>query len=137
MKAYLDALVVSPPSGPELAPVLTAQLGGIVDTEVLELLGRLTATAPPASPGATPLPAAKVEVDASGTNKVRVEPRPYQATVAPHTLNVRAKPGMHGEPFAWAHRSDVLDVVGFTHDWAAIDMGGRLGFVHRTTISAP
>ena len=30
-----------------------------------------------------------------------------------------------------------LQVTGFTHEWAAVDRGGRLGFVHRKFITAP
>jgi SH3-like domain-containing protein len=92
---------------------------------------------PPSTPGAAPLPAANAEVDASGTNKVRIEPRAYQATVQVVALNVRTKPGMHGQVFVVVHQGDVLDVAGFTHNWAAADINGRLGFVHRTMISAP
>jgi hypothetical protein len=137
VQAYLNAQVNTPVTGPELSPVLAAELGGIVESEVLEKLGRLTATVPPPAPGAAPLPAANAEVDASGTNKVRVEPRPYQATVQVAALNVRTKPGMNGAVFLVVHRGDALDVAGFTHGWAATDVNGRLGFVHRTMISAP
>jgi hypothetical protein len=137
VRAYLNGQVNTPPTGPELSPALTAELGGIVDSEVLEKLGRLTATVPPSTPGAAPLPAANAEVDASGTNKVRIEPRAYQATVQVVALNVRTKPGMHGQVFVVVHQGDVLDVAGFTHNWAAADINGRLGFVHRTMISAP
>jgi hypothetical protein len=44
---------------------------------------------------------------------------------------------MHGAVIAVVHLGDVLDVAGFTHDWAAVDRNGRLGFVHRTLVSAP
>jgi hypothetical protein len=137
VQAYLNAQVNTPASGPELNAALTAELGGIVDSEVLGKLGRLVAVVPPAAPGAAPLPAANAEVDASGTNKVRIEPQPYQATVQVGALNVRDKPGMHGTVIAVVHLGDLLNVAGFTHDWAAFDRNGRLGFVHRTLVSAP
>jgi hypothetical protein len=49
---------------------------------------------------------------------------------------------MHGKPFVWVPRGTVLDVVGFTHDWAAVDITDRagtakLGFVHRSRITPP
>ena len=103
VQAYLNAQVNTPASGPELNAALTAELGGIVDTEVLGKLGRLVAVVPPAAPGAAPLPAANAEIDASGTNKVRIEPQPYQATVQVGSLNVRDKPGMHGTVIAVVH----------------------------------
>ncbi len=137
VQAYLNAQVNTPASGPELNAALTAELGGILDTQVLDKLGRLVATVPPAAPGGVALPAANAEVDASGTNKVRIEPQPYPATVQAAAVNVRDKPGMHGAVIAVVHLGDVLDVAGFTHDWAAVDRNGRLGFVHRTLVSAP
>ena len=70
-------------------------------------------------------------------NEVRIEPHPYRATVIPAALNVRTLPGMHGSPFAVVHKGDVLQVTGFTHDWAAVDRAGRLGFVHRSKVTPP
>jgi hypothetical protein len=68
---------------------------------------------------------------------VRIEPHPYVATVIPAALNVRRLPGMHGAAFEVVHVGDSLQVTGFTHDWAAVDRNGRLGFVHRSKVTAP
>ena len=70
-------------------------------------------------------------------NDIRIEPQVYDATVLPAVLNVRDQPSMNGRPFAWIHRGDVVHVMGFTHGWAAIDQGGRLGFVYNTQITRP
>jgi hypothetical protein len=138
-RAFLDGQVVATPDGPELSPAVRAELGGFTEHEVLETLGRLTPTTMIAGPMgvATEVPEANVEVLGTGGNRVFVEPHPYLATVLPHALNVRTLPSMRGEPFAWLHRGDAVQVVGFTHNWAAVDRNGRLGFVYRTKVSSP
>ena len=88
-------------------------------------------------PGPIPLPAANAQVRRGRGNEVRIEPHPYQATVIPAGLNVRTLPGMHGRPFEVVHAGDVLQVSGFTHQWAAVDRNGRLGFVLATKITPP
>jgi hypothetical protein len=35
------------------------------------------------------------------------------------------------------HIGDVIDVEGFTHSWAAVDRGGRIGFIHRSLLTPP
>lgn len=136
VRAFLDGQVLTPAAGPELSGPVRAELGGFTENEVLEALDRLVAVAP-AGGGGPALPAANAEVRRAGRNLVRIEPQPYEARVIPHVLNVRSLPGMHGTPFAWPHAGDALAVVGFTHDWAAVDVNGRLGFVHRTKITPP
>ena len=135
MIAFLMTQVVRPASGPELTPAVTAELDGATPNEVLTELG-VIATAP-AAPGGPQLPAANAQVRAGHGNEVRIEPQPYLATVIPAGLNVRTLPGMHGSPFEVVHAGDVLQVTGFTHDWAAVDRGGRLGFVLRTKVTQP
>jgi hypothetical protein len=135
MKAFLLGQVARPPTGPELTPAVVAELDGAAPNEVLTALG-VIATAP-VVPGGVELPAANAQVRAGHGNEVRIEPRPYLATVIPAGLNVRTLPGMHGTAFAVVHAGDVLQVTGFTHDWAAVDRGGRLGFVHRSKVTPP
>ncbi len=135
MKAFLTGQVVRPATGPELTPAVTAELDGASPNEVLTDLG-VIATAP-AAPGGPALPAANAQVRAGHGNEVRIEPQPYLATVIPAGLNVRRLPGMHGSPFEVVHAGDVLQVTGFTHDWAAVDRNGRLGFVLRTKVTPP
>ncbi|MGH9215139.1 MAG: hypothetical protein ACRDZS_02705 [Acidimicrobiales bacterium] len=138
VRAFLDAQVLTPPTGAELAPAVRGELGSLTEADVLGLLGRLAPVVPPAGGGGgQALPAANAEVRRAGRNQVLIEPHPYQATVLPQVLNVRTLPGMHGTPFAWPHRGDVLHVAGFTHDWAAVDINGRLGFVHRSKVTPP
>jgi hypothetical protein len=134
MKAFLLDQVVRPATGPELTPAVVAELDGAAPNEVLTALG-VIATAPVA-PGVE-LPAANAQVRVGHGNEVRIEPHPYSATVIPAGLNVRKLPGMHGTPFEVVHAGDVLQVTGFTHDWAAVDRGGRLGFVHRSKVTPP
>jgi hypothetical protein len=140
VQAYLNAQVVTPPTGVELAAVVRAQLGGIVEEDVLGQLGRLVAKAA-AAPGEPEIDAANVQVRGTGKNRVLVVLNPYAATVLASVLNVRDLPGLHGTPFAWAKKGDVLNVVGFTHDWAGVDITsagkGKLGFVHRAWITPP
>lgn len=138
VRAFLDGQVLMPATGPELSAAVRAELGGLSERSVLESLGRLAATVP-AAPGLPPLPAANADLvrSAAALNDIRIEPQVYDATVLPTVLNVRDKPGMNGRPFAWIHRGDVVHVMGFTNGWAAIDQGGRLGFVYNTQITRP
>jgi hypothetical protein len=136
VRAFLDGQVVTPGATPELSAAVRAELGGFQEAEVLETLGRRLPTSPAVGGGAS-LPNANAELRHTGDNRVLIEPNPYEATVLPHALNVRSLPGMHGTPFAWVHRGDVLSVAGFTHDWAGIDIDGRLGFVYRHEITPP
>ncbi|MFV0457765.1 MAG: hypothetical protein ACK5MT_03200 [Actinomycetales bacterium] len=138
VQAFLSAQVVRPATGPELAATVRAELGGISQDEVLTALG-VIATAPvaPGVPGAPALPAANAQVRRGRGNEVRVEPHSYRATVSVGAAHVRTLPGMHGRSFAIVHLGDALDVAGFTHNWAAIDRNGRLGFILRTLISPP
>ncbi len=136
VRAFLTAQVVRPPTGPELSGAIRPQLDGMTEHEVLTTLGVVAEVAPPVGGGAA-LPAANVEVISGAPNQVRVEPMPYEATVLPAALRVRTLPGTHGTIFAVVHAGDVLEVAGFTHNWAAIDRNGRIGFVHRDWITAP
>lgn len=135
VRAFLMTQVVRPATGPELSPAVVAELDGASADEVLTALG-VIATAP-AAPGRPELPAANAQVRARHGNEVRIDPHPYVATVVPAALNIRRLPGMHGAVFEVVHAGDTLQVTGFTHDWAAVDRGGRLGFVHRSKVTAP
>lgn len=136
--AFLDNEVVNPATSPELSAAVRAQLGGLVETEVLEKLGRLTASTSISSGGSTiSVPNANAEITGDLVNDVRIERETYQATVLPFALNVRRGPSMAHPPFAWLHKGDVVQVAGFVHRWAAIDMNGRLGFVFGDQITPP
>lgn len=136
VRAFLLDQVLRPATGPELSPAVIAEMGGADPQEVLTELG-VIATAPPAVGGGPALPAANAQVRVGHGNEVRIEPQPYVATVIPAALNVRSLPGMHGAVFEVVHVGDTLQVTGFTHDWAAVDRGGRLGFVHRSKVTPP
>jgi hypothetical protein len=138
VRAFLDAQVLTPAgAAPELSAAVRAELGGFQETEILETLGRLLPTAPAPPGGGAALPAANAEVAGTGDNRVLIEPKVYEATVTAPSLNVRTHPHMGGAVFTTVHNGDLLRVAGFTHNWAGIDVDGRLGFVHRNHITAP
>lgn len=137
VRAFLNGQVTSGPSGPALTAVVRSELGGLNERGVLRTLGRLTATTPPASGSGPALPNANAEVTGDLLNDVRVESRPYIAEVLSFALNVRTLPSMSGTPYAWLRRGDKISVMGFVHNWAAIDYNGTLGFVHKNYISSP
>jgi hypothetical protein len=137
VRAFVDAQVVVPAGGAQLSPAAKAQLGSVDENAVLELLGRRAPVVPPAGPGGVALPGANAQVRAGHGNEVLVVPHPYDASVIPGAVNIRTLPGLHGKPFAVAHAGDILHVAGFTHDWAAVDRNGRLGFIHRTLVTPP
>jgi Bacterial SH3 domain len=137
VRAFLDAQVVAGAGGaPELSPAARAELGEFQESTVLERLGRLLPSTPPVGGGAA-LPNANAELVHTGDNRVLIEPRPYVATVLAAGLNVRDRPHMGGSVIDVVHAGDVLNVAGFTHNWAGIDLDGTLGFVHKNFITAP
>jgi hypothetical protein len=142
VKAFLDGQVNLAGPRPRLQPNIIAQLASPADEEgILAALGRLVPLVPGAG-GAVALPAANADAfpgKAPAMNDVRVESNPYEATVIPpaFVLNVRKQPTMKGEPFHWLKRGDTVKVMGFVHQWAAVDINGKLGFAHGNFLSPP
>ena len=146
VRNYLNARVITSGSRPRLNASIRSELSSPSDEDtILEILGRLTPTVPSGGAGgsSTSLDPANADVfpERSGPamNDVRVETNPYIATViAPaHVLNVRTQPSMRGRPFHWLRRGDDVHVMGFTHNWAAVDINGRLGFAYKKYLSPP
>jgi hypothetical protein len=139
VRAFLDAQVSTVGGVNTLSATVRAELGGMTEDEVLEALGRLTPTTTTIGPGGrvVTLEPANAQLGRGAMNRIRIEPQEYEATVLPYALNVRRGPSMAYPPFFWVHRGDTVRVMGFTHDWAAIDANGKLGFVYRTQISPP
>ena len=141
VKAFLDAQVDDSGPRPRLKPAVIAQLANPADEDgILLILGRLS---PMISTGGKSLPAANADLFPNGRgpalNDVRIEPNVYTATVIEpaHVLNVRTLPSMAGKPFHWLKRGEQANVMGFVHNWAAVDINGRLGFAHKNFLSAP
>lgn len=136
-RRFVDAQVQVPAGGAQLSKAAKDQLGSLTENAILELLGRRAPVVPPAAPGGVALPGANAQVRTGRRNEVLVDPHPYDAGVIPAAANVRTLPGLHGRAFTIVHAGDTLHVAGFTHDWAAVDMKGRLGFIHRTLVTPP
>lgn len=143
VRAFLDGQVDDTGPRPRLKPPVLAQLSNPADEDnILLILGRLAPTVPPKGAGPA-LPAANADVFPNGKvpalNDVRIEPNVYIATVIPpaHVLNVRILPSMAGKPFHWLKRGESVNVMGFVHNWAAVDINGRMGFAHKNFLSAP
>jgi hypothetical protein len=134
---FLLTQVLRGAGAPTLTPALTAQLDGLHPNTLLTRLGVPLGAVIGGGGGAAPLPAANAEVTGDRRNDVLVEQRLYEAIVLPYALNVRRQPSMAGRVIGHVKRGDSVRVVGFTHDWAAIQFGARLGFVYRTQITAP
>jgi Domain of unknown function (DUF4157) len=136
---FLDNEVTVTPAGPTLSADVQAELttAGIPERDILELIGRIGA--PPKGEKAKEKDKANAELNGDDKNDAYVVSKPYVATVIPtiYALNVRRLPSMAGKPFAWLHPGDKVNVMGFVHEWAAIDQNGHLGFVYKTKISAP
>jgi hypothetical protein len=144
VRAFLDARVDTSGPSPRLQAPVLAQLSNPADENaILRILGRLTVTVPPTSGGGPSLPAANADAypnaGSTARNDVRIEPNEYVATVIPpaFALNVRTRPSMEGAPFHWLKLGDTVNVMGFVHNWAAVDINGKLGFAHRNFLSAP
>lgn len=136
VRTFLDNEVQDPGTGPQLSPAVRAELGNIEESEVLRTLGRLLPMAGGA-PGAPALPEANAAVLGQGTNRVLIEPQPYEATVIPFAANVRSLPGMHGQVRDTRPRGAAVNVMGFVHDWAAVDDDGHIGFIYRNLLTPP
>jgi hypothetical protein len=143
VRAFLNSQVDDTGSRPRLKPQVLAQLSNPADEDnILLILGRLAPTVPPKGAG-QPLPAANADVFPNGKgpamNDIRIEPNVYTATVVPpaFVLNVRILPSMAGKAFHWLKRGEKVNVMGFVHNWAAVDINGRLGFAHKNFLSAP
>jgi hypothetical protein len=143
VRAFLESQVDETGSRPRLKPVVLGQLSNPADEDsILLILGKLTPMVPPKGAGPS-LPAANADVFTNGKgpalNDVRIEPNVYTATVIEpaHVLNVRTLPSMAGKPFHWLKRGEQVNVMGFIHNWAAVDISGKLGFAHKNFLSAP
>jgi hypothetical protein len=143
---FLHALAAPTRSLPAAATPLLA--GFAAESDILDRLGlgaatSLTPTGPTPS-GATDPANARLGGATDATNDVRIEPPAYMATVLPSAVNVRNRPSMSGTPVHFFSRGQVIRVVGWVHDWAAVEFSdrwhghvGALGFVYRSTISPP
>jgi hypothetical protein len=142
VQAFLNAQVNVAGPQPKLQPNVLAQLSSPADEEgILSALGRLVPLVPGIG-GAADLPAANADAfpgRAPAMNDVRIESNPYEATVIPpaFVLNIRKQPTMKGEPFHWLKRGETVKVMGFVHQWAAVDINGKLGFAHGHFLSPP
>ena len=123
-------------------PAVIAKLANPADEDsILNALGKGVAFVPGIG-GVADLPPANADAfpgKAPAMNDVRVESNPYLATVIPpaFVLNVRKQPTMKGEPFHWLKRGETVKVMGFVHQWAAVDINGKLGFAHGNFLSPP
>jgi hypothetical protein len=136
VRAFLnDQVVAAAGAPPELNLAVRTELGGFSEDEVLRALGRLLPEAPGA--GGVALPAANAELRTTGDNRALIEPHVYEATVTADALNVRELPHMGGDVFKVVRAGQHVKVAGFTHNWAGIDVDGKLGFVHRSWITPP
>ncbi len=142
-RAFLDAQVDDSSGTPTLRPPVASELPNPADRRALLIsLGRLVPGIPSGGGGGATLHPANADVfDPPGPamNDVRIEPNIHQATVvAPaHVLRIHATPANSGAVFHWARRGDNLQVMGFVHNWAAVDINGRLGFAYNRFLSPP
>ena len=132
MKAFLTAEVTDPGTGPELSAAAKAELGNMGEREVLTALGVVAMGG-----GPDPKPRANAEVRGTGDNRVLIDPHPYEATVLVDVANVRDRPGLHGDVDTNRKKGAKVDVMGFVHEWAAIDNNGRIAFIHKDLLSPP
>jgi hypothetical protein len=97
----------------------------------------------PPKGGGPALPAANADAYRTGKgpamNDVRIEENIYIATVISpaYVLNIRSLPSMDGEPFHWLKRGETVNVMGFVHNWAAVDINGKMGFAYKKFLSTP
>jgi hypothetical protein len=141
VRNFLRAQVAIVPGAP---PTFSAAVAAEITStgrdprDILLALGFVLAPggAPAGGGGAAP-PLANVRIPLHARNTVFVEPHPYVATVTVPVVNVRNGPGMGHSTFTMRRIGDSLNVTGFTDDWAAVDINGRLGFVSKPLITAP
>jgi hypothetical protein len=140
--AFLNAQVDATGPRPRLLPVVIAQLANPAEEDgLLNDLGRVPMVVPVGGGPARPPANADAFPNGRGPamNDVRIEPEVYIATVIPpaYFLNVRKQPTLAGAPFTRLKRGDTVQVMGFVHQWAAVDIKGKLGFAHSRFLSNP
>jgi hypothetical protein len=140
--AFLNTQVDATGPRPRLLPNIIAELGNPAEEDgLLDDLGRVPLVVPVGGDHA--LPPANADAFSNGRgpamNDVRIEPEVYIATVIPpaYYLNVRKQPTLAGAPFTRLKRGDTVQVMGFVHQWAAVDIKGKLGFAHSRFLSNP
>ena len=139
VRKFLDHEVVETGTGPEFSAIVHTELvsEGIPDKEILELIGRIKTGKSPAASKVRDK--ANVELSGDTINDAFVGVQPYAAKVLPGITNlfVRRLPHLGNNQIALVQGGDSLNVMGFVHDWAAIDFTGKLAFVHKAKITGP
>jgi hypothetical protein len=133
-------VVVAPGVAPAFNAAVSAEITSARQSErdILTALGFPLVAAGPAPVGGGPAPPlANVRIPGDARNTEFVDPHPYVATVTVAICNIRPSPSTVRAPIGVRHLGDTLNVSGFTHDWAAVDVNGRLGFVHKKLITPP
>jgi hypothetical protein len=142
VKNFLTAQVLHPAGAPAaFPPAVSTQIAGAGRTD-REILGQLGFT--PAAVGAAPvgggaaLPLANLALPGSATNTLVVSGRPYLATVTSAAGSpVRVGPTLASLVSTTLVTGATVRVTGSSAGWSEVDVGGQLGFVQTTEISAP
>jgi hypothetical protein len=141
VRNFLTAQVQHPPNAPAVfsAPVSAEiQAAGLTDREILDQLGfGANAVAPPPLGGGAPLPIANLALPGSATNTLLATGHPYLAHVIVPNASVRRGPAAAQPQFTTLANGASVHVTGFTGGWAAVDAGGRLGFILQAELSPP
>jgi hypothetical protein len=141
VKSFLSAYVQHPPNAPAtLSAAVSTEISnaGRTDRDVLDALGfSPAATAAPVGGGGGPgLPIANVGLpDSPGTNRLLVTGSPHLAHVSVATASVRREPAARRPPIAVLHSGDEVRVSGSVGDWRAVNVNGKLGFIHKTELT--
>jgi len=143
VRSFLSAQVLHVANVPAaFTPAVSTEItaAGQTDQEVLVALGFApTATAAPPVSGGAGQPLANLALPGSATNTLLLTGRPYAALVkaVPNTI-VRNGPSLtsHQGIMSLGNGATVR-VMGFTGDWAAVDVWGRVGFIHQNDLSPP
>jgi hypothetical protein len=142
VKNFLTAQVLHPAgAAAAFPPAVSTEIAaaGRTDREILDQLGFTPAAVGAAPVGGGPaLPLANLALPGSATNTLVVSGRPYLATVtAPAGSPVRVGPTLASLVSTTLVTGATVRVTGTSGDWSAVDVGGQLGFVQKTEISAP
>ena len=143
VRSFLSAQVLHAANAPAVfTPAVSTEItaAGRTDREVLAALGFApTATAATPVSGGAGQPLANLALPGSATNTLLLTGRPYAASVTsvPNTI-VRNGPSLTSHQGIMALVSGAtVHVMGFTGGWAAVDVWGRLGFIHQSDLSPP
>ena len=129
-KAFLRAVVGTNPGFPP-ALGIDGLLDNLSDTESVETIIGVRDPAPDDPDAHVSKKKPNVDLDGDGVNDFFVEPMTRQGMTSASLLNVRKKPGMDQRIVDQVPKGTMIEAIGTSGDWYAIEYKRKTRFVHK------